>query len=73
MSKPIVQYRGVPAFEQWPTNKLLTVAYLDSVVGHPTLGNAFDVRTSAVVRPIDEGGVFETRNTIYIPIGDSNE
>jgi hypothetical protein len=41
------------------------VARLHEVIGHPLLGNCFDVRTSSIVEWPNEEGTFTTLNTIY--------
>jgi len=71
-TKPTVHYQGTAQFFVWPwclgeDGKEIIVGRLPMVIDHPRLGQCFDVRTSKVVKPIDEHGKFETQNTIYEP------
>lgn len=63
--KPVVYYIGQPNFSQWGEH---TVARLEYVIGHPALGNCFDVRTSSVSKVLFDGTIV-TRNTVYKPLG----
>ena len=76
MIKPVVHYKGTPVFSVWPWSKNkddsdIIVGIVPFVVDHPKLGKCHDVRTSAIVVPIDESGKFETLNTIYEPYQNS--
>lgn len=65
--KPTVYYIGVPNFSNWNGQPDQPVAHLQYVIGHPALGNCFDVRTSVVKKVLDDGTII-TRNTIYKPL-----
>jgi hypothetical protein len=71
MIKPVVHYEGKAQFYPWEWDNDVTVGYLPKVVDHPKLGNIGNVRTSAVITPIDSEGRFETLNTIYEPYQNS--
>ena len=66
--KPVVYYIGVPQFSNWNGDPKQPVAHLQYVIGHPALGDCFDVRTS-VVRKVLFDGTIITRNTVYKPLG----
>jgi hypothetical protein len=61
--KPVVYYIGAAQFCQWGEHQ---VARLQYVIGHPTLGDVFDVRTSTVLKVYPDG-IIITRNTVYKP------
>jgi hypothetical protein len=59
--KQIVHYKGEPVF-------LYGVALVHPV-DHPFCSNGGKAATTSLVRkPIDENGVFETENSIYVPV-----
>ena len=69
MTKPTVQYnaaQGVVVKLSWDG-----IRYSVTPINHPDSENVsgrFPVITSKVVTEIDETGVFETQNSIYIPV-----
>jgi hypothetical protein len=65
--KPVVYYVGVAQFSDWNGDPMQPVAHLQYVLGHPTLGNCRNVRTSVVLHKYFDGTI-ETRNTIYKPM-----
>lgn len=65
--KPTVYYIGTPKFSNWDGQPDLPVAHLQYVIGHPALGNCFDVRTSTVQKVLFDGTII-TRNTVYKPL-----
>lgn len=65
--KPVVYYVGLPQFSDWHGNPKWPVAHLPYVIGHPALGNCYDVRTSTVQKVLYDGTII-TRNTIYKPV-----
>jgi hypothetical protein len=65
--KPTVYYIGVPEFWNWNDDVRYPVAYLPYVIGHPRLGDCYDVRTSIIVQQYFDGTI-ETLNTIYKPM-----
>jgi hypothetical protein len=65
--KPVVYYIGVPQFSNWNDDTKQSVARLQYVIGHPALGNCFDVRTSTVCKVLFDGTII-TRNTVYKPL-----
>ena len=67
MIKPVVHYEGKARFYQWEWDYNVTIAHLERVIDHPKLISANNIRTSAVVTPINSEGRFETLNTIYEP------
>ena len=71
MIKPVVHYKGEVKFYEWEWDNRVTVGYLPEVVDHPHLGKVGNVRTSAIVKPVDSEGRFETLNTIYEPYQNS--
>lgn len=60
--KQIVHYTGIPEFA-------FGVAFVEPV-DHPSslVSNTKRVVTSLVRKPIDDNGIFETQNTIYVPL-----
>lgn len=62
--KPVVYYVGVPQIWNWNNDPKQPVASLQYVIGHPKLGNCTNVRTSVVLKVLDDGTI-ETKNTIY--------
>lgn len=62
--KPVVYYIGVPQFYNWDGKADQPVARLQYVIGHPKLGNCFDVRTSTIEKVLFDGTII-TRNTVY--------
>ena len=62
--KPVVYYVGTPEFYEMGEHQ---VARLQYVIGHPTLGDGFDVRTSSVLEVFPDG-IIITRNTVYKPL-----
>jgi hypothetical protein len=62
--KPVVYYMGTPEFYTIGDHQ---VARLQYVIGHPILGNGFDVRTSTVLKVFADG-IIITRNTVYKPL-----
>lgn len=65
--KPTVYYIGTPKFSNWDGQPDQPVAHLQYVIGHPALGNCFDVRTSTVQKVLFDGTII-TRNTVYKPL-----
>lgn len=65
--KAVVYYIGVPNFSNWGGQPDQPVAHLQYVIGHPALGNCFDVRTSTVQKVLFDGTII-TRNTVYKPL-----
>ena len=70
MNKPIVHYSGLAKFRVWPwltheDGSDIVVGYLDIVHDHPRLSKCYNVRTSEVIKSVDNEGTFETLNTIY--------
>jgi hypothetical protein len=65
--KATVYYIGVPQFYNWNDDVRYPVAGLQYIMGHPRLGNCYDVQTSVVQKVLDDGTII-TRNTIYKPI-----
>ncbi len=67
MSKQIVHYRGTPTFA-------FGIAFVEPV-DHtsPLVSNTKVVRTSLVRKEIDENGIFETQNTVYVPYKNNKE
>ena len=65
--KPVVYYTGAPRFANWFGNPDQPVAYLEYVIGHPSLGNCKDVRTSTVLKVLFDATII-TRNTVYKPV-----
>jgi hypothetical protein len=65
--KATVYYVGVPEFWNWYDDPEQPVARLPYVIGHPRLGNCYDVRTSVILNKYFDGTI-ETRNTIYKPM-----
>jgi hypothetical protein len=62
--KAVVEYFGDPVIVDWNDDPNFKVAYLDSIRGHPKLGDCKDVRTSRI-RIIYFDDTIETDNTIY--------
>ena len=62
--KDVVEYFGDPVIVDWNDDPNFKVAYLDSVRGHPRLGDCNDVRTSRI-RIIHFDDTIETDNTVY--------
>ena len=62
-NKPTVYYTGKAEFYDVGTAEVARVHAID----HPFWGNDI-LRTSAVLKKWDNG-IFETRNTMYIPVG----
>jgi hypothetical protein len=64
--RAVVHYIGPLSIHEWVlTDSIAYIARLREVIGHPALGDCFDVRTSAIVEWPNEEGTFTTRNTIY--------
>ena len=61
--KPTVYYTGKAEFYELANTEVARVHAVD----HPFWGNDI-LRTSAVLKKWDNG-IFETRNTVYIPVG----
>ncbi len=67
--KPVVQYRtySEPTMMiQWDGNDNTFWCARLEVVDHPHLGTG-NIRTSEIVSFNPNGGIIETRNTIYVP------
>ena len=64
MTKPVVHFVG----EAFLLAGGVGGAFLDEVLDHPSLGHAFDVRTSKVVSHNETTGDFETLNTRYVKV-----
>ena len=68
MSKPTVQYNAAQGVVKLSWDG---IRYSVTPINHPDTGNVsgrFPAITSKVVTEIDETGVFETQNSIYVPV-----
>jgi hypothetical protein len=62
--KAVVEYFGDPVIVDFNDDPNFKVAYLDSIRGHPKLGDRNNVCTSRI-RTIHFDDTIETDNTIY--------
>lgn len=68
MTKPTVQYNAAQGVVKLSWDG---IRYSVTPINHPDSENVsgrFPVITSKVVTEIDETGVFETQNSIYVPV-----
>ena len=68
MSKPTVQYNAAQGVVKLSWDG---IRYRVTPINHPDTENVsgrFPAITSKVVTEIDETGVFETQNSIYVPV-----